>query len=257
MKDLSIICVGYRKDDSFHYDYKHNVKWNNLEISDELYQTDIPKTFFNEDGTIKERYYLKLTTKELIYNELNTLLTSIYYIKKDKIDLIKEDKNKLRELKTLKKYYEKYINRNNLVATMYFKSTSKKMKELNTNNYINNDFDKNIVNDVYFSILNQIKTQINEIENKKKKHRIATYKKNSLNKISNLLKQDYENQKKIFRKKESILKDMIKKDKFDDKAKIELKVLRNHFKNKNLKNYTSKAQELLFNNGIEVDRNHK
>lgn len=248
-KDLNLIYVG----DNNNPIYKHNVKWSNLEISDNLYKSDTKQLIHNEDGIIKDSYFIKKTTKELIYDELSSLLISIFYISKDKIDLEKEDKNKLRELKTLKKYYEKYINRNNLILTIYVKRTSKRMKELN----VNKDFDKNIVNDVYLGILNQINTEINGIEAKKKKHRIATYKKNSLNKISNFLKQDYENQKKIFRKKESILKDMVKKNKFDDKPKIELKILRNNFKNKNLNNYTSKAQELLFENEIYVDRNHK
>jgi len=257
MKNLSIICVGYSKEDgNFHYEYKHKVNWTNLEVSDNFYQTNIPHTTLSKDGTIKEKYYIKLSTKELIYNELSTVLIGIYYVKKDKIDL-KEELRKLRELKQLKKSFEKHIDKQNLITNVYVKQTSKKMNELNTKGYVNKEFDKSIVSDTYEQVLQSINLQINQIECKKKTYSISSLKKECLKNISGLLKKDYDYQKKVFKDKEFVLKNKIKENKLDDNLKIELQRLYNSFKSKNLQNFTQKAIKLMYSNGLEVDYNHK
>lgn len=258
MKDLSIISVGYMsKDMEFVYEYKHIVKWNNLEISDNLYESDVMQIIHNEDGTIKDKYLIKKTTKELIYDELQSLLTTIYYLNKNKKESEYEDKIKLKELKTLKKYYEKYIDKQNLITSIYIKETAKKMKELNKRDYINKDFNKELVSSIYDNILSDINLQINRIKHKKIKYQIAQIKKDSLKKISILVQQDYDYQKKVFKNKEFVLKNKIKENKLDNNLKIELQRLQNNFKSKNLQNYTQKAVAFLSDNGISVDRNHK
>lgn len=252
-EDLNLIFVGNRDNP----EYKHNVKWYNLEISDNLYESDVMQIIHNEDGTIKDKYFIKKITKELIYDELQSLLTTIYHLNKNKKELEYEDKIKLRELKTLKKYYERYIDKQNLITSIYIKETAKKMKELNKRNYINKDFNKELVSSVYDKILSDINLQINRIEQKKTKYLIAQIKKDSLKKISNLIQQDYNYQKEVFNDKEFVLKNKIKENKLDNNLKIELQKLQNNFKSKNLQNYTQKAVTFLSDNGISVDRNHK
>lgn len=242
MKDLSIICVGYAKEDgSFHYEYKHNINWTNLEISDNNYESNVLHTESNKDMEIEKQYYINLSTKELIYNELSTALISIYLIKKDKIDL-KEELKKQRELKRLKVLFEKHIDKQNLITGVYVKQTSKKMKELNTKSYINKEFDKNIVSDTYEHILYDIQIQINQIEKKKKKYSESLIKKKCLKNISTLLKKDYEEQKEYIKRN-------------SEQVKKQNKTLQ--MENKNLNNFRQKAIDLMYSNGLEVDPNHK
>ncbi|MDY0292774.1 MAG: hypothetical protein RBR02_10630 [Desulfuromonadaceae bacterium] len=261
MKDLSIIMVGYTKEDgNFHYDYKHKVVWTDLEISNNTFQTNIPCTTINKDGTIKERKYLKITTKELIYEELTSLLISIYYIKKDKSDLKYKDKIKLKELKALKTYYEKYIDKQNLITLTYTKETAKKMEELNKINYINKDFNKELVSSVYDNILSDINSQINRIERKKKKFRIKQTERYTFNKITNLLKQDYEKQKEDFILKEKELKEKIKEFeilfKDNSQLKLDLQTLKRKQQRINLNNFREKAAFFLLENGITINTKH-
>lgn len=252
-EDLNLIFIGNKDNPK----YKHNVKWNNLEISDNLYESDVIQIIYDEDGKIKDKYFIKKRTKELIYDELQNLLTTIYYLNKNKKESEYEDKIKLRELKTLKKYYEKYIDKQNLITSIYIKETAKKMKELNTRNYINKDFNKELVLSVYDKILSDIKLQIHRIKQKKTKYQIGKIKKDTLKKISNLIQEDYNYQKKVFKDKEFVLKNKIRENKLDNDLKIELQRLQNNFKSKNLQNYTQKAVTFLLDNDISVDRNHK
>ena len=54
-EDLNLIFIGNKDNPK----YKHNVKWNNLEISDNLYESDVIQIIYDEDGkmisTIKMR----------------------------------------------------------------------------------------------------------------------------------------------------------------------------------------------------------
>lgn len=252
MKDLLIIAIGYRGEDgNFIYEYKHQVKWNDLEVSDNLYEANEVHLVYNDDGTIKEKKYIKRTTKELIYKELRDLLVGLYYIKKDKKDLDYDDKIKLRELNNLKKHYLKYIDKQFLIISLSAKEIVKKERELKTNSYSNKEFDKDLVSNTYEQILLHIDSQINKIEEKKKKYKIAQLKKNTFRKISKLLLQDYTYQKNVFKDKELVLKKEKKKN------NGELLILNNNFRSKNLQNHTQKAVTFLSINGIFVDINHK
>lgn len=242
MKNLSIICVGSSKEDgSFHYEYKHEINWTNLEVSDNKYESDVLHTNLDENMEVEEQYYIHLSIKELIFNELEEALICIYYIKKNKIDLNDETK-KLRELKQLKKLFEMHIDKQNLITNAYVKQTSKKMNELNTKNYVNKEFDKSIVSDTYEHILSNIQIQINQIEAKKKKYSHSRIKKECLKNISALLKKDYEEQKKYIEKNSKQLQRQ-------NKTLL--------MEKRNLNNFRKKAIDLMYSNGLEVDSNHK
>lgn len=255
-KDLSFIWVG----DLEKPEYKHQVNWTNLECSEYEYGTNIPCPVYSKDGTVKDKYYLKKTTKEQIYAELNTALIAIYYDKEDKKDLRYEDKIKLRELEQLKKYYEKYTNKENTIIAMYVNQTSKKMKELNTNQHKLKDFDKSIISDTYDFILNDICTQIHRIEKKKIKMSEATLRKECFKNITALLKKDYTEQKSFYNQKENELKEKIKKlsKELEDTSQLnhELQQVQRIKKERNLQNYRKKAKNFLNENGLSVDDKH-
>lgn len=258
-EDLNLIWIG-DKDNPIS---KCTVNWIDLEVSDNLYTTDTKQSIQNEDGTIKESYFIKKTTKELIYNELKSLYFDTHCIKKNKIDLKKRDEKKLTELKALKKYYEKYIDKQNLISLIYMKETSKKMKELNKRSYINKDFNKELVSSVYDEILSDINLQINRIVHKGKNSNnsnIKKYERKSFIKIKQILKNDYEEQKELFKLKEKELKAEIKEyeDNFKDPSqlKYDLEKLQRKFNEKNLRNYKQKAIDFFYNNGININSKH-
>lgn len=261
-KDLSIICVGYQgKDGVFKYEYKHQVKWTRLECTENNYITDIPMTICNNNFEIENKYYLEKSTKELIYDELQSALISIFYHRKDKSELSYEDKIKLRELKHLKNLYVKYTDKKNLVMNIYLKQTSQKMIELNVSNYVNDGFDKNTVIDTYDYILSNIIVQINRINNKAKKISESAIKKKCLKNVSSLLKRDYAKQQNYFTQKENELKNDIKdyQNNLKDTSQLnyELQKIQRLKKQKNLRNFREKAKNLLQDNGLNVDAEHK
>lgn len=265
MKDLSIIGVGYiGKDGKFIYEYKHQINWTCLEINDKLFQTDKPCTIFNEDGTIKEKYYIKLSTKELIYNELKTYLMNEYYLKKDNAEY-KREKDKLNELKKLKLYYDKYIDVNKIIKSIGYKKLVEKK----------NIPDSSIILTTYETIAYDINYQINEIEMKNKqtarkklielgyklnKVTLTQLKNKTFKNIIQLIKRDYEEQKTNFKIKENELKTKIKEYdellKDNSQYKNELEILVRNYKKKNLRNYKDKAKIFLFENEVNVNDKH-
>lgn len=261
MKDLSIIKMDYMDKNKKHYKKDIKVKWTNLEISENLYDSKMLKIIHNRDGS-KEKYYIKKTTKELIYAELEDLLVTIDSIKKDKNEFNRKDKQTLKELKTLKTYYEKYINKKSLVFSMHSQELLKVM-DLQNKKQINPreiNFDKKIVEDTYNTILNDINFEINTIEQKNKKHMIKQYEREIFKNINNLLKQDYIKQKKLSQQKEKELKEKIKEydnsNRDSSQLRYDLQILKEKFNKRNLRNYKQKAIDFLYENGININTKH-
>lgn len=265
MKDLSIIGVGYMGEDgNFIYEYKHKVNWTNLEVSNELYQSDIPRTIFNEDGSIKERYYINLSTKQLIYNELKTYLQNKYFQIKNEKEY-KREKDNLTELKKLKLYYDKYIDVNKIIKSIGYKKL------------VNNESipDSSIILTTYKAIAYDINLKINQIEMKSNKLRskklielgyeskkvtLAELKSETFKNITQLLKRDYEEQKKNFKIKVDELKSKIKEYdnllKDNSQYKNELQILIRNYQKKNLRNFRDKAKDFLSENDVNVNDKH-
>jgi len=134
------------------------------------------------------------------------------------------------------------------------------MEELNKINYINKDFNYELVLSVYDNILSDINSQINRINKKAKKYRIKQIERDTFEKIIVLLKQNYQKQKEDFTSKQKELKEKIKQydSSFKDNSqlKYELQTLTRNYKTINLSDFRQKAAFFLLENGITINTKH-
>lgn len=255
--------------------FLNEVQWDNLDISENKYQQ------YPNNKTIFK------TTKQLILLELEKYYFSLYQLKKS---THYDDKNKKQKLKSLKCLL-KYINKTDVIQGVYTKQYLEMRNNPNVDKkyFYSKEFEdykdsfiKPIILNTFEEILNSINSEIEILSNMKAweyapiELDISTAEslEESLTsnqkpiKIENiifknivdLLKRDYEYQKKDYELKVSSLKERIKEcDKnFEDNSqlKYDLQTLKRKHESKNFRNYKDKTEHLFKINKIKVDTTH-
>lgn len=263
--DNSLIYFG-KKEEPF---YSYKVKWINLDISENKYQK------YPNNKTILR------TTKQLILLELEKYYFSFYHSQEA------NDNNKLNNLKDIKAYFHS-INKIDVLHRVYTKQYLEIRNKSNVDKkyFFSKEFEdyqdsfiKPIVLNTFEEILNSINSEIEiEIFSKKKAWAYAPIEldistaesleenltsnqkpikiKNVIFKnIVNLLKKDYESQKKDYKLEVSKLKETAP-NKYRSQLQDELQSLKRKYESKNFRNYKSKTEHLFKINNINVDATH-